>query len=384
MKVSSTHPTVVIRSPPAVPWGDVQTVHWLAGSSATELSHAIAFLKRGHRLGRAGVTCKIFAVRLGRGGVDGSQRDFACLVERVDRTCAQHFRGRRMSAAVEYGIVRAIASLVQEGYKHAALTPSNIGLVGTGASADVKLLGIRHVQRAHCTNARLLTIVMAYPLAHRLSRTGGGGGLHDYVMTAMRGEGIFRVNRDAMTKLSRPVPVDKRGRPRRPVYAWCGHPESSRIRRQWSHGSTADWRMIDFAETTTYPEVVTWATRYGTPGVSVASLAVQQACVDLLEALTDAGHVMLPLDPMNVIFVNPGRSSERLMFVDIYGAARARRRRCAHRGTQRMDKEASMAAHLMALTWPVFSLQPSAARSVAVAAVGAPMLDRLHAALPQI
>jgi hypothetical protein len=380
MEVTNTHPTVVVRTPPLVPWENVQTVHWLAGSSAKELKNATAFLKRGHQLGRAGVTCKIFAVRLGQGGVDGSHRDFACLVERVERTCAQQFRGRRTSAAVEYGIVRAIVSLVQEGYKHSALTPSNIGLVGTGSSADVKLLSIRHIQRAHCTNARLLAIVMAFPLARRLSRPGGG--LHEYVMAAVRGEGVFRVNRDVMSKLSRPVSVDGRGRPRTPVYAWCGHPESSRIRRQWSHGSTADWRMIDFADTTTYQEVVTWATRYGAPGVSVASLAAQQACVDMLEKLTDDGHVMLPLDPMNVMFVNPGRSSERLMFVDIYGTARARRRR-PQQGTQHMDKEASMAAHLMALTWPLLSLQPpTAGRNVA--AVGAPMLDRLHAALPQV
>jgi len=380
MDATKTHTKVVIQSPHDVPWGNVQTVHWLAGSSAAEMTLVTTFLKRGHRLGRDGVTCKIFAVRLGRGGVDGKQRDFACLVERVDRTCEQHFQGRHMSAAVEYGIVRAIASLVQGGYKHLALTPSNIGLVGTGASADVKLLSIRHIQRAHCTNARLLTIVMAFQLA-QTPLAADYGGLNEYVRTAMWGEGRFRADRRMMTKLSRPVEVDMHGRPRRPVYAWCGHPESSRVRRQWSHGSTADWRMIDFAETTTYPtgEVVTWAARYGPPGVAMASLAVQQACVDMLEALTEAGHVMLPLDPMNVLFISPGTSAERIMFVDIYGTARARRQNRPQRGAHDTDKEASMAAHLMALTWAAFSSKPRTH-----VAAGLPMVDRLHAALQQV
>jgi hypothetical protein len=72
---------------------------------ADDIARATAFIKRGCRLGRIGVTCKIFAARLGHGGVDGTQRDFACVVERVDRTWVQHFRGRRASMAAEHGLV---------------------------------------------------------------------------------------------------------------------------------------------------------------------------------------------------------------------------------------------------------------------------------------
>jgi hypothetical protein len=274
---------------------------------------------------------------------------------------------------------------------------------GSGKGVDVKLLSIHHITRRRCKNIRLIAIVVLIPLLRRITHIirGNRGILQPYFMAAMRGEGDFRHDPSRFKGLSAEVQVDQEGRPLSPVYAWCGHPDSSRVRRQWSHGSTAKWRLIDFndiiyakriSSNTNNNGFITWAARYGAQGVVLASLAVQQACVDLLEALTDDGHIMLPLGPSNVIFISPDQSNERILFIDTHGKAlhvrhRGQRNVSKHGGGDEEEKETSMAAHLMALVWPLHEQQHRQQGGVSLmpmSKTGLPMLDRLHTAMSRI
>jgi hypothetical protein len=354
-QITRTHPTVVIRCPHGVPWKRVHVVHWLCGGAPDDREGALSIIKRGHQLGGHSVTCKIFAVRVGKGGVDNSQCDVACIVEKVDGTWAEHFNRRRASSAAEYGLIRAVSRLIKTGHWHSSLVGRNIGILGMGKGVDIKLLSIRKIQHVRCTDERLMTIVQLYPMSRRQNPPGGGA-IGAHVSAAMRGDGIFHVDRNVYRNMSAGVSVHVNGQPKSPVYAWCGDTDSSRIRRDGSHGSTAAWRMIDFSDTITYPVglegMVTWGSRYGKSGIARASVSAQQSFVELLEALTDMGHVMLPLGPANVVFVSPNRPNERILFLDIHGMGltRMHNRHGGDSTSVQKNKEASVAAHLMVLT----------------------------------
>jgi hypothetical protein len=127
-EVGATHPQVIVRRTVAIPWQCVNIIHWMVDPSSPHVAHAISFIRRSCRLGRLGVTCKIYAARLGVGGAGSSQCDFAIVSERVSHTWAQLFRGRRPSAAAEYGLLRGIACLLHRGYWHERLTFNSVGM----------------------------------------------------------------------------------------------------------------------------------------------------------------------------------------------------------------------------------------------------------------
>jgi hypothetical protein len=371
-RIVASHPEIVVRRTGTIPWPCVSILRWKVDPSPTPSAHAKSFIRRSSRLGRHGVTCKIYAARLCVGSADSSASDIAVVSERVDQTWAQLFRGRKPSAAAEHSLLQAIGGLLRRGYWHTHLTFNAIGMVGFGKSVNVKILGIRNIQRyereaklaGDLHDARLFAIIMLFPLCRPRRTVHRSRTLEAYLEAAQHGEGVFATAVDEnYIQRSRRIGVDKYGRPLTVGYAWCGHPLSSRVRRQWSHGSTAEWRMVDLSAKGMC-EVVTWSSRYD-DHQKHASLAVQQACVDLLEALTDGGHTMLPLVPSNVMIVMPDHSEERVVFADIYATGRTPRTPAV----KHPNKEASMAAHLLALT---------------TTGRGTPMFDRLALAMSRL
>jgi hypothetical protein len=367
---SSTHSQVIVKRVDTIPWSHVSIVRWSVSPTTAGVTRASKFIRRAARLGRNGVTCKIYSARL-RAGVGVAHSEFACIVEKVDRTWSDQFRARPPSASAACDLIRCVHGLVSRGYWHASLSPHTVGTVGTGKHINVRILEIRHIQRMHPKhapdNARLFTIIMLFPFTRHAP---GCRDLTAYVQAALHGTGGFSASLALYRRLSDRSEVDSNGIPMSPVYSWCGHPSSSRVRRQWSHGSTADWRLLDLGSSG--PPVETWGSRYGTGDISNVPLNVQQACIDLLEALSNEHHVLLPLDHTNVMFVDIG-GQERVVFADIHGTARAYRN-VKTKGRRDASKEASMAAHLMQLAWP----------SVYGANRSAPMYRRLALALQRL
>lgn len=134
-----------------------------------------------------------------------------------------------------------------------------------------------------------------------------------------------------------PLPPPAKGK----IWYWGGHPQSASVFRTGSHATTCGWRQMKRARLH-----VPWGQRIQERCTHTAK--IEQAILDLIIALVDQGHSLLPMHPDHIYIVDVGTDNERVILCDI--DQKGQKRKHIQKKDTGEPSRTEITAHLLPLT----------------------------------